>query len=425
MSKQVPIVECSSASPLVETEIDGIIGEEFNAIECDSDDGNNEVDGSTTHFHRHLTSYLPHVAASKRQKVLTIDMNGPKCVNVVKNFSYDMKKLQLPSKKLFLDVPIRWNSTYLMLAIALEFREVFPRYGDRDQGFNYVPSVKDWTKVENVCQILAVFNEVTNIISGIKYPTTNLFLPEVWRIKEVLNKKSLDQNDCIQAMVVKMNTKFDKYWEECNLLMAVATVLDPRFKMMLVQLCFLVIYSEPEATRNIDTILRILYELYDEYAEDYNLANVELSGHENARDIGSSCSGSINIVRKNVMSGKSMFESFVRRNDTIHPVKPDLDVYLEEGVYICSEDLDSRCDALEWWKVNDLKYHILSKMTRDILSIPITTVASESTYSAGGRVIDPYHALMSVETVEMLLCRANWVRVLHGLKKSSNVDGDW
>lgn len=55
--------------------------------------------------------------------------------------------------------------TYMMLAVALEFREVFLRYEDRDQSFPWVPVVEDWVKVENVCHVLEVFNEVTKIIS--------------------------------------------------------------------------------------------------------------------------------------------------------------------------------------------------------------------------------------------------------------------
>lgn len=35
-----------------------------------------------------------------------------------------------------------------------------------------------------------------------------------------------------------------------------------------------------------------------------------------------------------------------------------------------------------------MKYHILSKMARDILDIPITTVALEAAFSASSRVID-------------------------------------
>uniref|UniRef100_A0A5B7AIU7 BED-type domain-containing protein n=1 Tax=Davidia involucrata TaxID=16924 RepID=A0A5B7AIU7_DAVIN len=92
-------------------------------------------------------------------------------------FSGIAKQLQLSSKKLILDCPTRWNSTYLMLAAALKFREVFPRYQDRDPGFSYVPSLEDWIKVEHLCQFLGLFHVVTNLISGSEYPTANLFLP--------------------------------------------------------------------------------------------------------------------------------------------------------------------------------------------------------------------------------------------------------
>ena len=60
-------------------------------------------------------------------------------------------------------------------------------------------------------------------------------------------------------------------------------------------------------------------------------------------------------------------------------------------------------------------------MASDLLSIPVTTVASESTFSAGGRVIDDRRASMSVETVQMLLCGSNWIRNLHGIKTKSRV----
>jgi hypothetical protein len=35
--------------------------------------------------------------------------------------------------------------------------------------------------------------------------------------------------------------------------------------------------------------------------------------------------------------GKEMFESFVRTVDTIQLVKFDLDIYLDENVYICED----------------------------------------------------------------------------------------
>ncbi|KAF5481453.1 hypothetical protein F2P56_002101 [Juglans regia] len=313
-------------------------------------------------------------------------------------------------------VPTRWNSTYLMLDAAIQFKEVFPRYDDRDSSFEWVPTVEEWGQVENVCQLLAIFNEVTNIVSGSDYPTANLFLSEVWRMKDILGKKSRDENEYMKSMVRKMTAKFDKYWGECNLLMAITAVLDPRFKMILIQFCFPLIYQEPDASKNIDHVSQVLHELYDEYVHEYNSTLEAQIEQENARINVSSCSSS---VGRNMQSGQSLFKSFVRSVDTVHPNKSELDNYLEESIYICEEGSDASFDALEWWKANSLEFRTLSKLARDILATPITTVSSESTFSAGGRVIDPHRASLSTETVQMLLCGSDWVRALYGLKRSS------
>jgi len=66
---------------------------------------------------------------------------------------------------------------------------------------------------------------VTNIVSGSEYPTSNLFLPEVWWMKEILLLKCRDNNDYIRAMASKMSNKFEKYWGNCNSLMALAAML--------------------------------------------------------------------------------------------------------------------------------------------------------------------------------------------------------
>ncbi|XP_059441916.1 zinc finger BED domain-containing protein RICESLEEPER 2-like [Corylus avellana] len=185
-------------------------------------------------------------------------------------FSEIAKQLQLASKKLILDVPTRWNSTYKMLSTAIEFKGVFPMYSYMDNGFLWSPSDKDWEKVEKACQLLAVFNDVTNIVSGSDYPTSNLFLPEVWRMKYVLATNCRHENEYIKTMPRKMNVKFLKYWGECNLLMSIAAVLDPRNKMTLIRFCFPLIYQEGDAKKKIDLILDVLKELYNEYLKEYN-----------------------------------------------------------------------------------------------------------------------------------------------------------
>ena len=54
--------------------------------------------------------------------------------------------------------------------------------------------------------------------------------------------------------------------------------------------------------------------------------------------------------------------------------------------------------------------HILSKLARHVLAVPISTVASESTFSTGGRVIDKYRSSLNTETAEALICAQDWIR---------------
>ncbi|XP_059443839.1 zinc finger BED domain-containing protein RICESLEEPER 2-like isoform X2 [Corylus avellana] len=333
----------------------------------------------------------------------------------LKQFIDIAKQLQLTSKKLVLDVPTRWNSTYLMLVAALEFKEVFSMYKDMDTSFHWALRVDDWVKVENVCQLLQVFNNVTNIILRSDYPTANLFLFEVWRMKQVLAEKCRDQNENIKSLAQKMNAKFEKYWGECSLLMAIAAVLDPSGKMRIIRFCFPLIYQEPEATTNIEFVLTVLHELYNEYVKEHNSSVMEQNVQGNACE-SSSNSNSISMVGGNAQSGKARFRSFLR---TVQPIKSELQLYLEEGLYICDRGSYEKFNALDWWKANTSKFRILSKLARDILSIPITTVSSESTFSAGGKVLDPYRASLSAETVQMLICGADWVRALYELENKS------
>ncbi|XP_073042089.1 zinc finger BED domain-containing protein RICESLEEPER 2-like [Primulina eburnea] len=160
-----------------------------------------------------------------------------------------------------------WNATYCMLSTALEFKDVFPRYQQRDPTYNTLPSEEDWEKVRVVCYFLQEFNEVTHIISGSEYPTTNLFLPELYSIKRLLNNTSMGEGSFMKDMVNKMKTKFDKYWGHCNLLISMAAVLDPRNKMKLTEWCFPEIYSEVDAIENIVTVRETLRLLYREYVD--------------------------------------------------------------------------------------------------------------------------------------------------------------
>ena len=85
-----------------------------------------------------------------------------------------------------------------------------------------------------------------------------------------------------------------------------------------------------------------------------------------------------------------------------------LDIYLIELVeYQAPNALGALFGILLWWKVNSLNYLILSQIARDMLVIPVSTIAYESAFSMGGRILDEYRSSMTPNMVEALIL-TNW-----------------
>ena len=78
--------------------------------------------------------------------------------------------------------------------------------------------------------------------------------------------------------------------------------------------------------------------------------------------------------------------------------KFELDYYLDEA--LVDSKTCTKFDVLDFWKANSTRFPCLSKMTCDILSIPITTVASEYVFTIGSRVLTKYRSSIIPENVE-------------------------
>ncbi|KAG8383394.1 hypothetical protein BUALT_Bualt04G0007900 [Buddleja alternifolia] len=119
-------------------------------------------------------------------------------------------------RQVAMDVPNRWNSTFELLETALPLREAFCRLERIDKHYLFNPSESKWEMAASIHK----------------------------------------------HMAGPMKIKFDKYWDKCCLVLAVAVVFDPRYKMSLVKFYYTRIYgssADQYITRVRDTLKDLFF----------------------------------------------------------------------------------------------------------------------------------------------------------------------
>ena len=202
----------------------------------------------------------------------------------------------------------------------------------------------------------------------------------------------------------KMKEKYDKYWgdvNKMNKLIYVVVVVEPRYKLEFLEFALVEEYENEIGWKLANDTKLVVKELFQEYKKTCQPKSTQTQVNQ-----GQSSNKSSNVSSR-IQS--ALGERFMRQKMESGEVesKCELDVYLKESVYVTKND---EFDILKWWKVNSSRFPILAQLARDVLAIPISTVASESAFSTGGRVLDPYRSSLSPKVVEGLLCAQDWLR---------------
>ncbi|KAG8644083.1 hypothetical protein MANES_11G097150v8 [Manihot esculenta] len=242
---------------------------------------------------------------------------------------------------LCLDVPTRWNSTYLMLNTAQKYERAFERYESQDpmfkidMGENDIPDYYDWT-------------QLTLRISG---SSDLAFILNQWINSNDFDMKSMGER--MKFMVYSFSQMYGK--------------------------------------------------------EKVYQPNVEQFNDNSSQQLSGSCSTTDSINPKPKFFLKHHYKKQKLEESGGFDSKTELEVYLSEAIQEEKEDFD----VMKWWKINSERFPILGKMARDILVIPISTVASESAFSTGGRVLDSFRSSLTPKIVEGLICVQDWIRPLN------------
>ncbi|KAG6483747.1 hypothetical protein ZIOFF_060401 [Zingiber officinale] len=263
------------------------------------------------------------------------------------------------------------------------------------------PTVEEWERVKKICGFLEVFHNATVDFSGSRYPTSNLYFPHVFVIQLKLHEESSSQDLYMKKIADQMFVKFNKYCCEFNVLFAIAVIFDPRYKFQFVEFSYGKLYGS--GSRELMKVRETLFGIFGEYMKDSNTSPASSSHSQGSKEVNAlTFQDNISKESSNVFKEFDEFEDF---EFAVSAQKSQLEMYLDEP----RSKRTSSINVLEFWRSQQFRYPELAKLARDVLAVPVSTVASESTFSLGGRILDQYRSSMSPQVVEALICNRDWL----------------
>ncbi|KAL6175712.1 hypothetical protein ACLB2K_052351 [Fragaria x ananassa] len=359
-------------------------------------------------MHEYPLSMVEHLEFKRYSKALQHSFKVP-CRNTIKKeimkiFEFEkektMKLIQMNTSRIAIttDMWTASNQKKGFMAITLHFiddswnlQSRLLRLG----GYKDVSSEQDWNLVVETAEKLQLFFKVTELLFGTKYPTTKLLFPKICQIKLAISKWLQSDISEVVEMTKKMEEKFEKYWGVIGTIVF-ATILDPRYELKLIEFYFKQVYS-PRVALEVDRVKKFAYDLVKEYS------SCAISHAYDNSFLIKSTRPSDNDLGDDDMDAYDAFVSgFSKDTD-----KSDLERYLDETVL--PRVNDKEFDVLYWWKKSGMIYPTLYKVARDILVIPVSTIASESAFSTGGRIVSPHRNRLHSNTLEALMCGRDWL----------------
>lgn len=74
-------------------------------------------------------------------------------------------------------------------------------------------------------------------------------------------------------------------------------------------------------------------------------------------------------------------------------------------------------DVLQWWNQHESRFPIVFQMARDILSVSVSIMASESTFSTSGRIVEDKRCSLTDEMIKVITCLRDWTHTERRLQQ--------
>jgi len=174
--------------------------------------------------------------------------------------------------------------------------------------------------------------------------------------------------------------------------------LDPRYKKRLIEYFLQRIYKD-RAPAELSLIMDVVKRLFKAYLSSIPSQTSKTSAQSEPI-----------VAPAHTSEENDDIEEFLYEDEVNRSEVSELDVYMAEKPFRWVDPSGSGAafDILSWWKTNQAKYPILSRLARDVLAVQVSTVASESAFSCSGRIVNKFRTRLDPEMVEALVCSKDW-----------------
>lgn len=239
-----------------------------------------------------------------------------------------------------------------------------------------IPTWQDIAVLESVNAALKPAAEFTDMLSGENYVTVSSVKPILRLLAgDILNETDEDTT-LTKDIKHKMRLVLEEKYEPAAIqnILEKACLLDPRYRGK---------YIDTEETK--DTLVEEMLGVSEGGAGALAL------GEEEAQ------------AMPPPAKKRTLGDMLMSRATTPTPIPKRARADTELTHYLQEEPLDSNGDPLAWWRDNEARFPLLSKVARKYMCICATSTPSERVFSAAGNIVTTLRSSLKPHKVNMLV----------------------
>ncbi|KAG8199485.1 hypothetical protein JTE90_009333 [Oedothorax gibbosus] len=278
------------------------------------------------------------------------------------------------------DHPDEWISTFYMLQRIATLKNVLTKVLGNFSNSVWALTKKDWTAVEETISLLKAFEVVILELCNEPYQFASKVIPVTLGLNSLINNCSSLTLPFVEKvrkdLLVALRSRLGQV--EHNLMLAMATVLDPRFKNIAFQ-----------SEMAVETAIQELTSVASKQASIDPV--IEQSLKTECRDVPSYTDSLWEGFERKATPKKAPGRS----NDV---VTNEIKNYLEEPL------LDRKKNPFLWWKTQgQAQFPILAKLAKRILCIPATSIPPERVFLKKGRIFSEKRKLIVPKYIDQFM----------------------